>query len=247
LSATAVSSRSAGTQSAEEVALAVAEALKRDEHLKAEQRFRLRDLLRYKLKTVRAYLLKEAFSATLGLQLPRLGRKVPGWVVHSLLRITHHIGASQAHLPDVILSRFARTRCMGLPRVAIGSCHISWHLFSLSVARIVKYSVNLQRECRMPSKLSAPALDIRVTIPGKILRFCHCCWHNPTQGRFAANPSGPVPRRLSWNNCRTILWLHAIATPPPAGSLSSAISSSRVTRQVDPCTASFRKAFQHDQ
>ena len=35
--------------------------LKREENLKAEQRFRLPDLLRYNLKTVRAYLLKEAF------------------------------------------------------------------------------------------------------------------------------------------------------------------------------------------
>jgi transposase len=36
--------------------------LKREENLKAEQRLRLRDLLRYNLKTVRAYLLKEAFQ-----------------------------------------------------------------------------------------------------------------------------------------------------------------------------------------
>ena len=36
--------------------------LKREENLKAEQRFRLRDLLRYNLKTVGAYLLKEAFQ-----------------------------------------------------------------------------------------------------------------------------------------------------------------------------------------
>jgi len=36
--------------------------LKREENLKSEQRFRLRDLLRYNLKTVRAYLLKEAFQ-----------------------------------------------------------------------------------------------------------------------------------------------------------------------------------------
>ena len=36
--------------------------LKRGENLKTEQRFRLRDLLRYNLKTVRAYLLKEAFQ-----------------------------------------------------------------------------------------------------------------------------------------------------------------------------------------
>ena len=36
--------------------------LKREENLKTEQRFRLRELLRYNLKTVRAYLLKEAFQ-----------------------------------------------------------------------------------------------------------------------------------------------------------------------------------------
>ena len=36
--------------------------LKRQENLKTEQRFRLRDLLRYNLKTIRAYLLKEAFQ-----------------------------------------------------------------------------------------------------------------------------------------------------------------------------------------
>src|SRR5262245_34496167 len=36
--------------------------LKREENLKAEQRFRLCDLLRYNLKAVRAYLLNEAFQ-----------------------------------------------------------------------------------------------------------------------------------------------------------------------------------------
>ena len=36
--------------------------LRREENLKTEQRFRLRHLLRYNLKTVRAYLLKEAFQ-----------------------------------------------------------------------------------------------------------------------------------------------------------------------------------------
>ena len=36
--------------------------LKREENLKTEHRFRLRDLLRYNLRTVRAYLLKEAFQ-----------------------------------------------------------------------------------------------------------------------------------------------------------------------------------------
>src|SRR3954451_1723411 len=41
--------------------------LKRQENLKIEQRFRLRDLLRYNLKTVRAYLLKEAFQQLWGI------------------------------------------------------------------------------------------------------------------------------------------------------------------------------------
>jgi transposase len=36
--------------------------LKHEDNLKVEQRFRLRDLLRYHLKTVSAYLLKEAFQ-----------------------------------------------------------------------------------------------------------------------------------------------------------------------------------------
>jgi transposase len=36
--------------------------LKREENLKTEQRFRLRDMLRYNLKTVCAYLLKEALQ-----------------------------------------------------------------------------------------------------------------------------------------------------------------------------------------
>jgi transposase len=36
--------------------------LKRNENLGDEQHFRLRDIVRYNLKTVRAYLLKEAFQ-----------------------------------------------------------------------------------------------------------------------------------------------------------------------------------------
>ena len=39
------------------------------ENLKPEQRFRLRDLLRYNLKSVRAYLLREAFQQLWEIQL----------------------------------------------------------------------------------------------------------------------------------------------------------------------------------
>jgi transposase len=45
--------------------------LKREENLKIEQRIRLRDLLRYNLKTVRAYLLKEAFQQLWDYNSPR--------------------------------------------------------------------------------------------------------------------------------------------------------------------------------
>ena len=41
--------------------------LKREQNLKAEQRFRLRDLFRYNLKTVRATFLRKPFSSC-GLQ-----------------------------------------------------------------------------------------------------------------------------------------------------------------------------------
>ena len=46
--------------------------LRREHNLKDDQRFRLRDLLRYNLKTSQGSL-----SATMGLQLARMGRAVP--------------------------------------------------------------------------------------------------------------------------------------------------------------------------
>ena len=49
--------------------------LKREENLKTDQRFRLRDLLRYNLKTVRAYLLKEAFQQLWDYNSPAWARK----------------------------------------------------------------------------------------------------------------------------------------------------------------------------
>ncbi len=63
--------------------------LKREENLKTEQRFRLRDLLRYNLRTVRANLLKGSISATLGLQLRHLGWEVPRRMVLSGDALAH--------------------------------------------------------------------------------------------------------------------------------------------------------------
>jgi hypothetical protein len=99
----------------------------------------------------------------------------------------------------------------------------------------------------MPLNLSAPALilngfplrlpellTIRVIIPGKILLFCHCCWHNPTRGRLAAtrplrNRSGPVPRRLSYSNCRAQIMSAACDYQilPPVRSVSQGRSHRR--------------------
>jgi transposase len=57
--------------------------LKREENLKVEQRFRLRDLLRYNLKTVRAYLLKEAFQQLWDYNSPAwAGRFLDEWCRH---------------------------------------------------------------------------------------------------------------------------------------------------------------------
>jgi hypothetical protein len=58
--------------------------LKREENLKTEQRFRLRDLLRYNLKSVRAYLLKEAFQQLW---------EWPGAVLPRLDARAHHLAA----------------------------------------------------------------------------------------------------------------------------------------------------------
>ncbi len=61
--------------------------LKRQDNLKVEQRFRLRDLLRYNLKTVRAYLLKEAFQQLCDYNSPAwAGKFLDAWcrqVMHS--------------------------------------------------------------------------------------------------------------------------------------------------------------------
>ena len=55
--------------------------LKREENLKEEQRFRLRDLLGYNLKTVRGYLLKEAFQQLWDYNSRAWAGKFPGqWV-----------------------------------------------------------------------------------------------------------------------------------------------------------------------
>ena len=63
--------------------------LKRKANLTSRQRFRLRDLLRYNLKTVRAYLLKEDFQQFWELQLADLGRQVPRRLVRAGHALAH--------------------------------------------------------------------------------------------------------------------------------------------------------------
>src|SRR5215471_1818006 len=59
--------------------------LKRNENLGDEQHFRLRDILRYNLKTVRAYLLKELFQQLLNYQSAAwAGKFLDEWCRHTI-------------------------------------------------------------------------------------------------------------------------------------------------------------------
>jgi transposase len=99
--------------------------LKRCENLGDKQHFRLRDLLRYNLKTVRAYLLKRNVSATMGLQLARLGWQVSRMVLadHAFAHRAHEedrrFRASKAWLMPILLLLLRRPlrRPISLPRL----------------------------------------------------------------------------------------------------------------------------------
>jgi len=84
--------------------------LKREENLKTEQRFRLRDLLRYNLKTVRAYLLKEAFQQLWDYNSPAwAGKFLDDWcrqVMRSRIEPMKNIARSLRHHRELILNYF---------------------------------------------------------------------------------------------------------------------------------------------
>jgi transposase len=84
--------------------------LKRRENLGDEQHFRLRDLLRYNLKTVRAYLLKEAFQQLWDYNSPAwAGRFLDEWCRQTMLsRIEpmKKIARSVRHHRELILNYF---------------------------------------------------------------------------------------------------------------------------------------------
>ena len=84
--------------------------LKREENLKTEQRFRLRDLLRYNLKTVRAYLLKEAFQQLWDYNSPAWARKfLDDWcrqVMRSRIEPMKKIARSLRQHRELILNYF---------------------------------------------------------------------------------------------------------------------------------------------
>jgi transposase len=84
--------------------------LKREENLKTEQRFRLRDLLRYNLKTVRAYLLKEAFQQLWDYNAPHWARKfLDEWcrqVMRSRIEPMKKIARSLREHRELILNYF---------------------------------------------------------------------------------------------------------------------------------------------
>jgi transposase len=84
--------------------------LKREENLKNEQRFRLRDLLRYNLKTVRAYLLKEAFQQLWDYNSPVwAGKFLDQWcrqVMRSRIEPMKKIARSMREHRELILNYF---------------------------------------------------------------------------------------------------------------------------------------------
>ena len=84
--------------------------LKREENLKIEQRFRLRDLLRYNLKTVRAYLLKEAFQQLWDYNSPTwAGKFLDQWcrqVMRSQIKPMKKIARSMREHRELILNYF---------------------------------------------------------------------------------------------------------------------------------------------
>jgi transposase len=88
--------------------------LKREENLKAEQRFRLRDLLRYNLKTVRAYLLKEAFQQLWDYNAPTwAGKFLDEWcrqVMRSQIEPMKKIARSLREHRELILNYFRSSK-----------------------------------------------------------------------------------------------------------------------------------------
>jgi transposase len=89
--------------------------LKREENLKTEQRFRLRDLLRYNLKTVRAYLLKEAFQQLWDYNSPAwAGKFLDDWcrqVMRSRIEPMKNIARSLRQHREPILNYSALRSC----------------------------------------------------------------------------------------------------------------------------------------
>jgi transposase len=94
--------------------------LKRGENLKNEQRFRLRDLLRYNLKTVRAYLLKETFQQLWDYNSPAwAGRFLDEWcrqVMRSRIEPMKKIARSLREHRELILNYFGAQKllCSGV-------------------------------------------------------------------------------------------------------------------------------------
>lgn len=84
--------------------------LKREQNLKTEQRFRLRDILRYNLKTVRAYLLKEAFQQLWDYNAPYwAGKFLDDWrrqVMRSRIEPMKKIARSLRQHRELILNYF---------------------------------------------------------------------------------------------------------------------------------------------
>ena len=94
--------------------------LKREKNLKTEQRFRLRDLLRYNLKSVRAYLLKEAFQQLWDYDSPFwAGKFLDQWcrqVLRSRIEPMKKIARSMREHRELILNYFRAQKMLSRRR-----------------------------------------------------------------------------------------------------------------------------------
>ena len=90
--------------------------LRRSENLGADQHFRLRDLLRYNLKTVRAYLLKEAFQQLWEYSSPAwAGKFLDEWCRHTMrsrIEPMKKIARSLRNHRELILNYFRTQRML---------------------------------------------------------------------------------------------------------------------------------------
>ncbi len=127
--------------------------LKREENLKAEQRFRLRDLLRYNLKTVRAYLLKEAFQQLWDYNSPAwAGKFLDEWCRQTMRSRIEPMTKNRAATGR---KRYPERRTSGRPGIAPCRSRLGYTLERLHIYVAHPEPGGVLRDCRCPGSASS--------------------------------------------------------------------------------------------